>query len=766
MSSRATSDSTPPDQLDLRLASGAAAAWLAAAVMVHSGPAPVVMTGLLALALGVGFVVAARRRGLPGLASLALVAFCVALVLLPLGGRLVRARSSPLHALAARHAAVVADLRISRDPAPLAAKGPAGAPRVVVATQARSISVPGQRLAGGGDVSVIGPADGWLELLPGQNVRVEGDLAPSLNGELAGVTLFARAGPRPIGRPPWWQRAAGRVRSSLRVAAAGLPAGPRGLLPGLVDGDTAGLDPVLEERFRLAGLTHLVAVSGTNCSILVGAVLLGLRRTRIRPWQRAALGSVVLLAFVIVARPSPSVLRAAAMAVVTLFALASGRPRQAVPALAATVLVLLVVDPKLAGNAGFVMSAAATGALLLLAPGWATALRRHRVPAGVAEATAVAAAAHLVTAPVVAAISGQVSLVAVPANVLAEAAVVPATVLGFAAALLAPAFMPGARLLAALAGWPCRWLVGVAEFFGGVQGAVLPWPGGVSGGVALLGVLAVLCWLTRRAGIGRLVLAAAVAAAVVQFPVRWVVSPWPPPAALLVTCDVGQGDALVIPAGAHSAVVVDTGPEPVSVDRCLRDLGITDVPLLVLSHLHLDHVGGIAGVFHGRRVGRVVTGPLREPLSGLVLLRDVLTRHGISLGTVQVGGSFEAGPVRFDVLGPVSTFHGSHSDPNNSSVVLRAEVRGVRMLLAGDMEIEAQQALLASGADVRADVLKVPHHGSAISTPRSSPRSEPAWARSASACTTTTAIRRRGCWASWRSSGCRRVGPISTATSP
>jgi competence protein ComEC len=710
-------DSAPPDRADLRLASGAVAAWLVAAGVQHAGAVFVLILGILATAVGGVGLLVARHRAVPALASLALVLFCIALVLLPLGGRLLQARVSPLHSLAASHAGVMAELRITRDPAPLAAQGPAGAPRVIVATTARSITVPGRRIDVGGGITVIGPADGWLELLPGQLVRVAGNLAPSLDGDLGGVTLFARAAPEPIGRPPWWQRAAGRVRSGLRVAADGLPDGPRGLLPGLVDGDTANLDPVLDERFRLAGLTHLVAVSGTNCSILLGAVLLALRRTRVRPWQRAVLGALVLVAFVVVARPSPSVLRAAAMAVVTLLALASGRPRQAVPALAATVLALLLVDPKLAGNAGFVMSAAATGALLLLAPGWATALRRRHVPAGIAEATAVAAAAHLVTAPVVAAISGQVSLVAVPANVLAEMAVVPATILGFAAALLAPVFLPGARVLAELAGWPCRWLVKVAEFFGGVHGAVLPWPGGLQGGVVLLVVLVGLCWLTRRAGVGRFVLAATVAATVVQFPIRWAVSQWPPPAALLVTCDVGQGDALAIPVGAHRAVVIDSGPDPVAVDRCLRDLGITDVPLLVLTHLHIDHVGGLAGVFHGRRVGRVVTGPLWEPASGVHLVRDILPRHGLGIDTVPVGAHFESGPVRFDVLGPVAAFHGTHSDPNNSSVVLRATIGSVRMLLAGDMEMEAQRALLASGADVRADVLKVPHHGSAYFDP-------------------------------------------------
>ena len=192
-----------------------------------------------------------------------------------------------------------------------------------------------------------------------------------------------------------------RIRSSLRVASTPLPDQERGLLPGLIDGDTTGLDPVLAERFRLAGLTHLVAVSGTNCSIVIGAVLLVLRRSRVRPWWCAVIGAAVLVLFIVVARPSPSVLRAASMAAIALYAFAVGRPSAALPSLAAVTLGLLLWDPTLAASASFAMSVLATGALLVVAPGWAAALRRRRVPAGVAESVAVAAAAHLVTAPVV-----------------------------------------------------------------------------------------------------------------------------------------------------------------------------------------------------------------------------------------------------------------------------------------------------------------------------------------------------------------------------
>jgi competence protein ComEC len=209
-----------------------------------------------------------------------------------------------------------------------------------------------------------------------------------------------------------------------------------------------------------------------------------------------------------------------------------------------------------------------------------------------------------------------------------------------------------------------------------------------------------------------------VVAVIVQLPVRALVSGWPPPGWLFVACDVGQGDSLVLPAGGGTAVVIDTGPDPVLVDRCLTDLHVHDIALLLLSHYHLDHVGGIAGVFHGRHVNQVLTGPLAEPASGVEIVRDVLADHGLRAGTVVVGSGADIGGVHLEVLAPAYAMHGSRSDPNNSSVVVRATVHGTRLLLPGDAEVEEQQAVLDSGVDVDADVLKVPHHGSAYSDER------------------------------------------------
>ena len=701
---------------DLRLALGAGVAWLGLALCTGRPPG-IVLTVAVASALVGGVAAVAARRGSASVTAPAFAALCLALVLLPFAGRLYQARASPLIGLAAEHAAVTLELTVRGDPVAFAAKGVAGAPRVGVDTTARAFESRGVWRNLGGAVFVLASADGWRDLLPGQRVRVDGVLQPALDSGSTAVTLSARDSPELVGLPPWWQRAAGVVRSDLRRACAGLPSSARGLLPGLVDGDVSGLDPVLAQRFRIAGLTHLTAVSGTNCSILVGAVLLLLTRLRARRWVCALAGTLVVIAFVVVARPSPSVLRSAVMAVIALVALAAGRPRQVVPALGAAVLGLLLWDPALAVSAGFVMSVLATAAIVLIAPGWAAALRRHRVPGGLAEAVAVAAAAHLVTAPVIAAISGRVSLVAVPANVLAEPVVAAATVLGFLAALLAPLWLGLGASLAWLAGWPTRWLVWDGDWFGALPGAAVPWPGGLRGGLALLAVLAVLVAVGRRAGPRRVLAGALVAALVVQIPGRSIASGWPPPGWLFVACDVGQGDGLVLNAGPHSAVEVDAGPDPVPMDRCLRELGITDIALLVFTHYHLDHVGGIVGALHDRRLGQVVAGPLPDPPSGVALVDAAVGERGLQVTSPVPGTELDVGAVHLQVLGPTAPMHGTRSDPNNSSLVLMATVGGVRILLSGDAELEEQRTLLDAGVDLRADVLKVPHHGSAYSDP-------------------------------------------------
>ncbi|SNT40570.1 competence protein ComEC [Asanoa hainanensis] len=568
-------------------------------------------------------------------------------------------------------------------------------------------------------VLVLATHGAWVAPLPGQRVRVEGRLDRPRGGDLTAAVISSGAAPELVGRPSWAQRAAGSLRAGLQRACVGLPAEAGGLLPGLVLGDTSRLDPAVEDDFKTTGLTHLTAVSGANVAIIIGFVLLVTRWCRAGRWTSAILCGVALVGFVILVRPSPSVVRAATMGAIGLMALASGRSRAAVPALAAAIVVLVVVDPELAGDAGFALSVLATGGLLLLAPKMRDWLRRRRVPPGIAEALAIPAAAQVTCGPVVAGLSSAVSLVSIPANLLAAPAVAPATVLGVFATICSAVWPAGAGFLAWVAHWPARWLVLIARHGANTPMGSLPWPGGVGGGLLLGALTLVLLVALRRRLARRLVAVVAVAAVVGALPVRVLTSTWPPTGWVVVACDIGQGDMAVLAAGSATAVVIDAGPDPASADSCLDRLGVRTVRLFVVSHFHADHIGGVEGIGRGRRIEAVATPRHAEPAAGRDQVLSAAAQAGATVAVIDVGRRLSLGAVDLVVFGPPVEMAGTRSDPNNNSLVLRATVDGVGVMLPGDAEEEEQRVIIDhfGGAALRAQVLKVAHHGSAYQEP-------------------------------------------------
>ncbi|MFF5176090.1 ComEC/Rec2 family competence protein [Micromonospora sp. NPDC000089] len=722
-----TSATQPPEPPDLRLAGLAVAAWLTALGCLHLTAAPAAPAAAIAGVAAASAVGAAahlsgllgrprppaRRYGWIAVAVLLGVVCGATATAARLHGR----DADPLRSLAAERARVTAELVLRDDPRPIRGAPGQPAPLLVTADLVRLTGPDGTRLRAPVRLLVLTTEPGWRGQLPGQRLTARGRLATPRGGDLTAAVLTATGPPVPLGPAPWLQRAAGTLRGGLQRACEPLPDDRGGLLPGLVVGDTSRLPATVEEDFRATGMTHLNAVSGSNVAIVVGAVLLFARWARAGPRTAAVLCGLALIGFVVLVRPSPSVVRAATMGAIGLAALAVGRPRAALPALGAAVAVLVLLDPDLAGDPGFALSVLATGGLLLLAPGWRDALRRRRVPPGLAEALAVPAAAQVTCGPVVAGISGTVSLVAVPANLLVVPAIAPATVLGVTAAVISPVWPAAAEFVAWLASWPAWWLVTVARVGARLPAGTLPWPGGVPGALLLAGLTVALLIATRRPVIRRLVAVCAVAIVLGTLPVRLIADGWPPVGWLLVGCAVGQGDALVLPVAAGRAVVVDAGPEPSAVDGCLRRLGVREVSLLVVSHFHADHVGGVAGVFRGRRVTAVLAPGLPEPPDGRKLVADAA--GAVALGVAAAGWSYRAGGVELVALGPVDPLRGTRSDPNNNSVVLRATVAGVRILLPGDAETEEQRDLLdrVPPDALRAEVLKVAHHGSAYQDP-------------------------------------------------
>ncbi len=699
------------DPVDLRLAAPAVAAWLVAWQARAVPPGWVAVGSVLALALGV--LLAVRGRGRARVVGVCLL--CAAAAGVATSLRVEARTTGQLAELGAARAAVVVEAVVLDDPR-RAAPRPGRDPTVVVRLRAERVTSAGRTTTLREPLLLLSTDLRWLPVLPSQRVRLQGRLQPAQRGDEVAAVLSGRGALQVLTGPSPVQRVAGSLRAGLRAAVAPLPAAERGLLPGLVVGDTGALGDDVRTDFQTVGLTHLTAVSGSNVAIVLAVVLAAAGRVGLPLRLRPVLAGLALVGFVVLARPSPSVLRAAGMGAVGLLALVGGGRRAALPALGATVLALVLLEPGLAASPGFALSVLATAGLVLLAPPWRRALAR-RLPPRLADALAVPAAAQVACGPVVVTLAGSLGVLTVPANLLAEPAVAPATVLGVAAALVAPVCLPLAQGIAWLGYLPTAWLVGVARVGADLPLAAVPWPDGGRGALLLLVLTAAGLVVLRHPVPRRVVGVLALAVGTAVGTLALAAPGWPPRDWFLVMCDVGQGDALVLRAAQHEAVVVDAGPDPAAVDRCLRSLGVRRVPLVLLTHLHADHVDGLPGVLRGRAVGLLEVGPADDPPQQAREVEGWVRAAGVPVQRAGLGETRQVGPLRWTVLAPLRSYHGSSSDPNNDSVVVRLVVGGSTVLLSGDAEPEAQADLLASGADLRADVLKVPHHGSAHQDP-------------------------------------------------
>jgi competence protein ComEC len=348
-----------------------------------------------------------------------------------------------------------------------------------------------------GRVVVFASAHDFSEVMVGQPVQFRARITRPSRHDLTVATLHATGEPI-MGRAGLVYRAAHTVRAAFAVAARRvLPADQAAMLPALVLGDTSAVTTQTSQEFRAAGLTHLTAVSGANVTIVCGAVLFSSRL--IGPRVAVGLAGIALVVFVIVVQPTASVLRAAVMGAIALAGVVSSRRRQAIPALSATVLVLMVAAPQLAVDVGFALSVVATAALVVIAPVWSRRLVSAGWPKPLADAVAVACAAQVVTDPLIAGISGRVSLVAAAANLAVEALIAPITVLGSAASALCLLWPAGAQLLIRFTGPELWWVLHIAHWAAEVPASSVPVPSGLPGVVlvAAITLLVVVLWRWR-----------------------------------------------------------------------------------------------------------------------------------------------------------------------------------------------------------------------------------------------------------------------------
>lgn len=707
---------------DLRLLPVVALTWAAAAWAVQQ-PDAAGLGAAFMLVASTGLLVAARRRG----------AVCAVLAV----GLAFAAAAGISVAAAAPSRAAAASLPVDGSRA-------VAIDAVVVGKVERSTrgwrfdAVTGSVTVGGRTTALTVPIlvrsserPNGLDL--GSHVEVRGTTAPADPGDRAvwivhATDLDVRAPPSGI------LRVAASLRQGLQREVAGLPGAAAGLVPGLAVGDTSAVSGDLDEAMKASSLSHLTAVSGANCALVVG-IAFGLASwTGARRATRVIAGALALGGFIVLVSPEPSVVRAGAMALVAMTGLLLGRVGAGTSVLSVAVVILLVVDPWLSLSLGFALSAAATGALLLLAGPLAEGLTRW-MPAPLALAIAVPLSAQLVCGPLLALITPNVPLYGVLANLIAAPAAPVATVVGLLACLSTPLpYLPAG--LAAVAWLPAAWIAGTADTAAALPGSAVPWVEGFAGLVLLtivgtaivLLILPAARRLPRLRGAAALGLAALVGIVVAAGPLSTLLDRARVPADWAVlACEVGQGDAVLLRSEGHVALI-DAGPDPALLGACLERAGVSRLDLLVLTHFDLDHRGGVDAV--AGRVDMVLHGPVTGSAARATddaethgawpgatdagddqRILDRLAAGGAQLVAAHEGTHGTLGDASWRVLWPPAPRRDLSG--NDASVVVEIAGGGIpSTLLLGDLSATPQAALTARITH-RYDVVKVAHHGSA-----------------------------------------------------
>lgn len=538
-----------------------------------------------------------------------------------------------------------------------------------------------------------------IDLLPGQQVSGSASVIATKEARVAAL-LISNDAITQVTQPSGWALGLGAIRQGLRDNSGSGDAGA--LIPGMVLGDTSKQSPEFKEAMQRSGLAHLVAVSGANFAIVSTFVLWCMQFVIRRKKLRVLATAVALVCFIALVRPSPSVLRAAAMAAVLLSAQFGKRSSDSLPALGFAICAVVLGDPWQSRDAGFALSVLATAGLLLLAPRIQERLPTHKKFAG---ALAPPIAAMVFCSPILVSLSGYLSPMSIVANFLAAPAVAPITVLGFIAALISPIAPWLAEVIIFLIRFPAGFITGVAHWIAAFP--VLTIHNGLIGFSLVALILTVIIlfrknWKQTTAVLLILVIS-------LGWLQRWPAGDWH-----IAQCDVGQGDSLVINLGHHRAIVIDVGPDSTAADKCLRDLKIKEISLLILSHFHADHVGGLSAVLHGRKVGQVwISNNLQPEIESRSAL-DALNASQIV--TVQKGLVTQIGQVNLKVLWPeasVRSFEelpGEGSMINNSSIAVLLTTADWSLFSAGDLEPPAQRELVNLVSPV--DIYKVSHHGS------------------------------------------------------
>lgn len=488
------------------------------------------------------------------------------------------------------------------------------------------------------------------------------------------------------------------------------------LLKGILFGYTADMPDAISQAYSMTGMAHILAVSGMNVMFVPLVLAAALKRFKIWPWFKEIISIGAVWAYAVIADLSPSVLRAAIMLSVVLGGRAAHKKPDAANSLFAAGLIILLINPLDIYDVGFMLSFAATAALLLLYQPCVRLLAGF-MPAAMAELCAATIAPQIGVLPIIAYYFNQLPLLSLLANIT----IIPFNGLMFIAGLilsLLAALWPG---LAAVIGYPLYVMMRSVDIFTLEMARIpivsLPVPSPSI--ISILIYYVAIAVVAFRQRIGKRYLSAIGAALTIIMIIMAFNVLKPSDQLQVVFLDVGQGDSIFIRTPSHKAVLIDGGNRVDYMENgfdagrsivlpYLRHNGVSHLDLMIYSHTDSDHLGGLRSVLDGLKVDTLLYSQKSEDF-----VRAALDK-GVEVVRLSEDDAIDLGDgVILHVLYPADS--GSVGGDNDSSLVLKLQYKDFSLLLPGDIEAGTEEQL-AERADLKSTAIKVPHHGSDTSS--------------------------------------------------
>jgi len=562
---------------------------------------------------------------------------------------------------------------------------------------------------------------------PGEPSERDLEAERGITWRIAGAHVLSRAAPDPGDATLWIPRA--RAWASARLHAT-LPEPGATILAGAMWGERGALPPELRAEFQETGTVHILVTAGLHLGVVAALALALLRALRCGRIASSLAAIAILWAYAAFSGGHLPAVRAATMLSFALLAHAAGRAALSWNALAIAAAVIAAAHPRTLESASFGLSFSCVAAILGFAKPLCERFERAGIPRIVAELFGVSVAAQIGTWPLTAA----TFLIVAPYAPLANALIVPVVgvaMLGGFAALAATPLPPLAALIDNVEISLLDWIVTCVRGIGALPGAHIvatpppEWALAAYDATLALGIVA----LVRGARLRFALLGLAAASALCLWPPR------PVSHDLVVTAiDVGQADAILIRTPAGHAFLVDAGGrlergsaqndstaeaigERIVVPFLVRQ-GVHHLDAILLSHPHGDHAGGIAPVLRSLGAGGFADSGQMYAGHAYHDALDVARELAVRMLEPRGGTVWRTDDgVTLRFYGPTQPYvAGSRNDINSNSLVFRLEYKRFHMLFTGDAGAETEARLLGNGDDLRADVLKVGHHGSAYGT--------------------------------------------------